>query len=433
MKRKFLKRTIHLLTIYLVTLHLITVHLHSYRIHPLASSTGFSFLKIEEDAYFGRMGEIRTVINEREGISVINDFWFQNLKILGLKFVHKDFYFRFFNLYVPPEIERRSGVSEDDIIYPFTTSEGEFGARSSLFNISYEYYPYRIGIKIFEERIDVYKAMGFSIDFLYRYKNFGFMIENLGPAVKFNKKYFNIPLTLRAGGFKDFKKFALFYEIKKPIDDYPWITVSVNYPVLPYLHISGGYSYRFYGNNLGFLNGLNFGFGFGVKNICFDYSYRNYGILGDTHKFSFRWFFGRKRVKKKKIKKEFHKKKLLGPNIKGVLYFNEYNFNVGNLKKITFATHLEGPFKIEVKEKREFSVKVPGKAVKEFKIKHNVETFTGFVNYFFDKGIGRGLKAYFIKSGKSYELKEKEGLIVLEAPYLEDFVLYRGKSVKHGD
>jgi len=306
--------TLHLTLFY--TLHFTPyTALWAYRTHSLAGTTIFNFLKIEEDAYFSRLGEIKTPLYEREGLTIVNDLWFQNLKIGGLKFKRNNFSFRFLNLYVPSDIEKRTGLSEEDPYSPFTNPEGNFSARSSLLQFGYNYESWRINIKFMEERIDEYSARGFAFDVFFKLKKFRFLIENFGPAVKFETKYFNLPLIFRAGSYKEFKKFVVFYELKKPIDDYLWINLGLNYPVMKYLHLSLGYSYRFYGNNLGFFNGFNFGFGFGIKNIYFDYSYRNYEILGDTHKFSLRWRFGK--ILKRKKKKEILKTKMIGADLRG--------------------------------------------------------------------------------------------------------------------
>jgi len=40
------------------------------------------------------------------------------------------------------------------------------------------------------------------------------------------------------------------------------------------------------------------------------------------------------------------------------------------------------------------------------------------------------LKAYFLNENRSYEIKEKDEGLILESPYLDDFILYQGRVIK---
>jgi hypothetical protein len=109
----------------------------------------------------------------------------------------------------------------------------------------------------------------------------GFVIQNVGPAMKIYSKRFHLPLNVGIGAsYRLIDKSTLAVTVNKPLDDEISLHFGGEYRI-GYLSLRGGYKYREGDGN------LSFGFGLNVRAYQVDYSYLSCGEnLGLTHKLS---------------------------------------------------------------------------------------------------------------------------------------------------
>ncbi len=214
----------------------------------------------------------------------------------------------------PKNMERRSGLYESDPLYPLSPSEGKFSARDMAAGAHYgfslsERTHFGYGLKFINQKIDSDSASSFAADagIIRKYRRFkgdlysAFVIENLGPKMKFSSRSYELPLSFRlSASYKaDYSDAVFSAEILKYIDNYPYILVGARKPLGSRFFLRAGYRYRINGNELGFWSGAAAGFGFASGKFNFDYAINPYGDLGYAHKIGVTFFWGQNSYRKK--------------------------------------------------------------------------------------------------------------------------------------
>ena len=209
--------------------------------------------------------------------------------------------------YTPKDMERRSGLYENDPLAPISPVEGKFGAYDLAFSAGYGWKLRRdvsLGgaLKVIRQSIDDRSGSSLALDLgLLRELKWkgdaytaGFSMQNLGPGIKFISRSYALPLTFKAGLSRHFPGSGLLgaLTIDKPIDNYPSLALGAEYQLTGRLALRGGYRYRLYGNELGPWSGFSAGAGVAFEKLSFDYAFTPFGDLGNSHRFSLNFRFG---------------------------------------------------------------------------------------------------------------------------------------------
>ena len=209
--------------------------------------------------------------------------------------------------YTGSDLERRSGLNEDDPANPISPPEGEFGAYDLALSAGYaRRYPgdYALGaaVKVIRQSIDNERGLSAALDlgllreFSWRGGEYtaGLSVSNLGPGIKFVDKRYDLPLVIRAGVSRrlDERGALLSLEADKPSDNYLSFAAGVEYPLTGRLALRSGYRYRLHGNELGAWSGFSAGAGVAFDRLTFDYAFSPFGALGNSHRFSVNLRFG---------------------------------------------------------------------------------------------------------------------------------------------
>lgn len=214
----------------------------------------------------------------------------------------------FYGLYTPRDLERRSGLFENDPYEPLSSVEGLFQAYDIAGHISYARYfkdnlAFGASLKYIQETIDTYSAFGVALDIgsLYKFKNvplsLGLSIQNIGTPIKFIDKAYDLPLNVRLGSaYKVNNNLTATLDFNQPNDDYLFISAGAEYSPMSLFAIRAGYQYRINGLELGDLYGFSAGVGFNIKmqNMLFkiDYAFVPFSVLGDSHRVTIGIVFG---------------------------------------------------------------------------------------------------------------------------------------------
>ncbi|PIV54091.1 MAG: hypothetical protein COY53_02910 [Elusimicrobia bacterium CG_4_10_14_0_8_um_filter_37_32] len=290
-------------------------------VHPKAGSTSASFLRlgiggrpVAMSAYTAISDDVQAVhwnpaglsqLKENE-LSIMHNESFQGIKHNFLGYAHKlkggYLGLSFITLTVPTDLERRSGLNENDVFDPITEVEGYFSASdiAGILSYSRKVSPslYLGGnLKYIRQTIDIDNADTFALDLgaLYsvdKIKNLklALTLENMGGGIKFIRKEFPLPFSITFGaGYKTVNdKLILAIDFKQFVDDYLTTSIGTEYSLTDMFVVRGGYKYRLNGNPLGDISGLSTGLGVNFNNVSFDYAFKPYGVMGDTHRLSFR-------------------------------------------------------------------------------------------------------------------------------------------------
>lgn len=197
---------------------------------------------------------------------------------------------------------------------------------------------YGINFKFIHSDLIYEKAYSFAVDMglivhpdRQDKKSYSLVVRNLGFPMKLGEKSFPLPMEI-IGGMKYPYSYNLnlLLDAKLPVDENPYLCAGLEW-VLPFesfqFSLRTGANTR-KKNGLGFVYGFSAGFGLNINGIVFDYSYVPYSDLGDAHKFTLNYFFGRfEKADDKKSEKEKELKENLMKNKKfAVLAFDSKEF-----------------------------------------------------------------------------------------------------------
>lgn len=210
--------------------------------------------------------------------------------------------------YTPKDMERRSGLNENDPLAPISPVEGKFGAYDLAFSAGYGWKHERglslgAAVKVIRQSIDTKSAGSAALDlgalkeFSWLGKDFtaGFSVQNIGPGIKFISRRYDLPLVFKAGLSRRLPDSGALFSLEadKPIDNYPSFVFGAEYPLVPRLALRTGYRYRHTGNELGSWSGFSTGAGLAFGRFSFDYAFSPFGDLGNSHRFSLNAAFGK--------------------------------------------------------------------------------------------------------------------------------------------
>lgn len=161
------------------------------------------------------------------------------------------------------------------------------------------------GLKIIRKTLHDVNALGFALDLAasyplrWRFMNgfrLGGSFQNLGPGVKFEGESSPLPRTTRIGIARSFWGSALNTSLDTVFVSglSPYFTYAMEYRLLKFVAVRAGYKGD---RNLD----KNFTYGVGFENPIFriDYAFVPFGDLGDTHRISVIYRFGRSTARPK--------------------------------------------------------------------------------------------------------------------------------------
>lgn len=127
---------------------------------------------------------------------------------------------------------------------------------------------------------------------------FALSAHNLGGKLRFRRQQDPLPSSVRIGqSLRPARFLLLACDVVFPRDNgvYPALGAEATLPLGEdtRFDIRGGYSGRTSSGDLDGTTGLTFGFGMRFSGTGFDYAWLPYGVLGQTHRFTFNYRFGR--------------------------------------------------------------------------------------------------------------------------------------------
>ena len=302
---------------------------YAAEIYPSAGTTSAAFLKLGVGARAVAMGGAFTAVpgdpyaiywnpaglaylEDEKNLSFFHNEYFQGLGQEFLSYTAPSKRGGAWSLglnyfYSAKDLERRSGLYEDDPLAPISPVEGKFGAYDLAISAAYGRELRRnlaLGgaVKVIRQSIDNETGSAPALDlgllhcFEHRGSAYtaGFAVQNIGPGIKFVSKSYALPLTFKAGLSRRLSDAGglLSFELDKPIDNYPSFILGVEYPLTGRMALRSGYRYRLHGNELGAWSGFSAGAGVAFDRLTFDYAFTPFGVLGNSHRFSINMRFG---------------------------------------------------------------------------------------------------------------------------------------------
>lgn len=122
--------------------------------------------------------------------------------------------------------------------------------------------------------------------------NFAVVVQNLGTGQKFDQVRDSLPFQAKVGTSIRPQKFLLFaLDGVIPVSNTPYLAlgteVSLDTPKRIKVLLRGGYNSRNQFNGLEGFRGFSFGTGAVAGDLSFDYAFIPFGLLGNSHRFSF--------------------------------------------------------------------------------------------------------------------------------------------------
>jgi len=155
--------------------------------------------------------------------------------------------------------------------------------------------PIGINLKVLQEKLASYQANGAALDIgmtdkLMENLNFGFAVQNIGPAVTFISDTTPLPLNVKMGlaynGLGN--NLTVTADANKPIDDSLKACFGAEYRLNEVLSLRAGFNQKD-----GVDSWITAGIGMDISGWTLDYAYVPYGTLGDTHRLSIGTRFGK--------------------------------------------------------------------------------------------------------------------------------------------
>ena len=293
-----------------------------------AGTTGATFLKIEVGARPVAMGGAFVAVADDANTTYWNPAGLAQLEEREITAMHnewlEDIRYEFFGYVQPIKSERgaqgfgvsvmclyTSGLEErtSETIEP----EGTFGAYDIAVAGAYAWKVSKavsIGanVKVIYQKIENEKAWSGAIDIGLLYRppaprrrfsrgrfQLGFVVQNIGPEIKFIEESDPLPLNIKAGIAKTFElssiksKVTLALDVNAPIDNVPngHFGAEFVYKKMKDTELAGRIGYKTNTiKDLNALSGLSTGVGFVWKRMAVDYVWVPYGDLGNTHRIS---------------------------------------------------------------------------------------------------------------------------------------------------
>ncbi|MCK5242095.1 PorV/PorQ family protein [bacterium] len=308
------------------------------------------------EAFVGVSGDMNSIFWNSAGL-----IHSPNIELL---FVHTEFIQDFRNEYlafgIPFTKEDAIGVNfyfsynnTFEKIASLNDEPSTFSAYDAYFGVSWshawdQYISSGLNVKGIYQVIDVYSARSIAADLCGLVKDlllpdltFGVVIKNLGLPIKFIAQADPLPITIEFGSsYKLFnQQLLLAFDISKPLQQEMLFKIGAEFNIEEVLFFRTGYKYYQYGNDLGALSGLTAGLGAEITDYKLDYTFSPYTDLGNIHRISVTFPFGRSTKEEEKIVRRLEKKleekqrRLIQNNIRS----GDHHLNKREYQKAVFA------------------------------------------------------------------------------------------------
>jgi len=191
-------------------------------------------------------------------------------------------------------------------------------------------------------------------------KDYSLVIRNLGIPMKLGDKVYPLPFEI-VGGLKYpySENFNILLEAKFPSDDNPYISGGTEF-IIPFdktnLFLRAGYNSR-NSSSLGFRGSFTAGLGLSFTKLSIDYAYLPYGDIGDTHRMTFSYLFGKNNIRNeeddiiKKSQTQFLKDKkfvVIGFSTENITE-NYANIIANNLENLIWSRNYKVISRLDIK------------------------------------------------------------------------------------
>jgi hypothetical protein len=277
-------------------------------------TTSADFLNISVSARHAALGGANWAISNDIASTYFNPAGLSSLEQPGLNFMHnswlQDISYEFIGVAFPIKTNSTIGISASylhmgqvDVYNMYDQQDGSIrpydlaGIACYSQRLSGSLYLGLSGKYIVEKLADI-KASGYALDigiqYLVNMFTVGFVVNNLGPKIKYDEQSYKLPSSVSVGG--------AFNPINFPIT----MMVGVKVAFTGETSFSTGMEYNL-GNILNLRTGfgdfgvdnqsnmINFGAGLKLMGGCIDYAFNPGQDLGQTHFFSFTINFGKTR------------------------------------------------------------------------------------------------------------------------------------------
>jgi tetratricopeptide (TPR) repeat protein len=161
-----------------------------------------------------------------------------------------------------------------------------------------------VTVKLIQENLSGESAcIAADLGVLYRFKTANsrdelrtaFVIQNLGPEIKFTRDSHPLPLNLKIGISYELLSESLVLALDNnfPLDNEPFLNVGLGYRIDDFITLRAGYKFAQNKSEYDSDQGLRCGIGLGNEHIGIDYAFVPYGVLGDTHRLGLTYKFGK--------------------------------------------------------------------------------------------------------------------------------------------
>lgn len=279
---------------------------------------------------------IELMITHTEFIQGVRTEYFSlNLPISSKQVLGFNGYFSYIN-----GLEKREDLN---------SQAGSFGVYDGYGTVAWgmAYMPnhsFGVALKGIYQQIDTYSAWSGALDFGYTVRSFyltnlslGATVRNLGLPIKFIETRYQLPLTFEIGAAYQVLNETLMLtgSIQKPLLQEMVFKLGAEYVLEDIIFLRAGYKYAQFGNDLGPLSGLSVGLGSQISEYKIDYSFIPYADLGNIHRLTIIFPFGKSTADEEKIMKSLERKLRSKQNriinnyvLKGNRYFNKRNYNL---------------------------------------------------------------------------------------------------------
>ncbi|MBI4179622.1 PorV/PorQ family protein [bacterium] len=281
-------------------------------INRKAGTNGLAFLKIDVGTRAVAMGRTMTAIPDGIGAVYGNPAGLLKIHDKELSFTHNEWLadINYSHIGYGLPLTDRTAIALSASLLDFGKIEGRdlTGFRTGTvrgfdqlvgFTLAYRRSP-KMGIgmtgKAMREKLDEDKAKAVAFDFGMIYQTdlpglfIGATVQNLGSRIKFVQQVDPLPFTYRLGAAWNLQEWRLQLgaDLLRRRDSQTEYNVGLEYRPIRLLGLRAGYSSE---NDLD--NGLTAGFGVDFRALHFDYAYVPYGVLGNTHRMTLTFRYGR--------------------------------------------------------------------------------------------------------------------------------------------
>jgi tetratricopeptide (TPR) repeat protein len=195
-----------------------------------------------------------------------------------------------------------------------------FGASDAYLGLTYSRnlgkgYAAGVTLKGLREAIDTYSGQSAAVDVGVLAQdwlpnlNLGLTVRNLGFPLKLLAQGYALPAEAVAGGAYRFfnRSFLWTLDLEVPFQQAVQVKSGWECNINDLIFLRAGYRFAPGGNDLGALAGLTAGVGLVIADYSIDYAYVPYGVLGDVHRISVTFPFGRNSVDEEKVIRRLEK------------------------------------------------------------------------------------------------------------------------------